>query len=54
MVGYLRHREQWGARPVGWASIATRCDTRITPVATLGSDLDDPDVSAELWLLLRY
>jgi purine catabolism regulator len=54
LVAYLRHRGQWdpAARSLGvhrntLRSRVTRCRE------LLGADLDDPDVSAPLWLMLR-
>ncbi|MFI1289985.1 PucR family transcriptional regulator [Streptomyces sp. NPDC020792] len=54
LVGYLRHHGQWEAasRALGvhrntLRHRVSRCQAR------LGVDLTDPDVTAELWLLLR-
>ena len=54
LVGYLRHRGQWevASRALGVHRNTLRHRIgRCTQ--TLGIDLDDPDVSAELWMLLR-
>ncbi|TDO47139.1 PucR-like helix-turn-helix protein [Kribbella sp. VKM Ac-2527] len=54
LVGYLRRHGQWAAaaRSLGvhWNTLRhriTKCEER------LEDDVDDPDTSAELWLLLR-
>jgi len=53
-TSYLRHQGQWeaAARELGVHRNSLR--HRMTIVASLiGADLDDPDVSAHLWLALR-
>lgn len=52
--GYLRHRGSWehAARELGVHRNTVRSRVRIAR-ATLGIDLDDPDLSAELWIALR-
>ncbi|WP_243074176.1 PucR family transcriptional regulator [Microbacterium sp. SS28] len=52
--GYLRHRGSWehAARDLGVHRNTVRARVR-TARETLGLDLDDPDLAAELWIALR-
>ncbi|KQX62701.1 hypothetical protein ASD06_11680 [Angustibacter sp. Root456] len=54
LVGYLRHRGQWepASRALGIHRNTLRNRIRRCTTA-LDVDLDDPDVAAELWLVLR-
>jgi purine catabolism regulator len=54
LVGYLRHHGQWEAAARSLGVHRNTLRHRITKCEELlEADLDDPDTSAELWLLLR-
>jgi purine catabolism regulator len=52
--GYIRYRGSWEsvARDLGVHRNTVRSRVRIAR-ETLGIDLDDPDLAAELWIALR-
>jgi purine catabolism regulator len=54
LVAYLRHRGQWEAAARELTVHRNTMRHRIARCeAVMGVDLTDPDVAAELWLLLR-